>query len=92
MGRTNGASMSTVVFVMIGVAACGFTRGLFNRTLLGLLLDLCLGVIGALAAGLLFNYYVGMGTTQLYVASGLVAIAGAAVLLAVCHAAAWAVR
>ena len=84
--------MSTVVFVMIGLAACGFTRGAFNSTLHGLLLDLCLGVIGALAAGLLFNYCVGAATVQLYVASGLVAIAGAAALLAAYHAAAWAVR
>jgi hypothetical protein len=42
-----GTSMSTVVFVLIGIAACGFTRGLFNRTLDRFLLDLCIGVIGA---------------------------------------------
>ena len=81
--------MSTVVFVLIGMAACGFTRGLFNSTLGGFLLDLCLGVIGAVAAGSLFNYYVGMRIAQLYIASGLIAISGAALLLVVCHAALW---
>ena len=84
--------MSTVIFVLIGLVACGFTRGLFNSTLRGLLLDLCLGVIGAVAAGSVFNYSVGAVTPQLYVASGLVAIAGAASLLAAYHAAAWAAR
>ena len=84
-----GRSMSTVVFVLIGMAACGFTRGLFNNTLGGFLLDLCLGVIGAVAAGSLFNYYVGMRIAQLYIASGLIAISGAALLLVACHAALW---
>jgi uncharacterized membrane protein YeaQ/YmgE (transglycosylase-associated protein family) len=86
-----GRSMSTVVFFLIGMAACGFTRGLFNTTLGGFLLDLCLGVIGAVAAGSLFNYYIGVKIAQLYIASGLIAISGAALLLAACHAALWVV-
>jgi uncharacterized membrane protein YeaQ/YmgE (transglycosylase-associated protein family) len=84
-----GRSMSTVVFVLIGMAVCGFTRGLFNTTLGGFLLDLCLGVIGAVAGGSLFNYYIGVKVAQLYIASGLIAISGAALLLAACHAALW---
>ena len=78
--------MSTAIFVVIGLAACGFTRGLFNSTIPGVLLDLCLGVIGAVTAGSLFNYIVGVGTARLDMASMLVAIAGAAVLLAAYHA------
>jgi uncharacterized membrane protein YeaQ/YmgE (transglycosylase-associated protein family) len=81
--------MSTVLFVLIGIAACGFTREPFNRTRGGLLLDLCLGVIGAVAAGSLFNYYIGVSVAQLYIASGLVAISGAALLLAAYQAALW---
>jgi len=84
--------MSTVIFVLIGMAACGFTRGLFNSTLGGFLLDLCLGVIGAVAAGSLFNYYVGMRIAQLYIASGLIALSGAALLLAAGHAVLWVAR
>lgn len=38
--------MSTVVFILIGLAACGFTRGLFNNSASGLMWDLFLGVIG----------------------------------------------
>ena len=78
--------MSTVIFIVIGLAVCGFTRGLFNITVLGVLLDLCLGVIGAVTAGSLFNYIIGVGTARLDIASMLVAIAGAAILLAAYHA------
>jgi uncharacterized membrane protein YeaQ/YmgE (transglycosylase-associated protein family) len=81
--------MSTIVFVLIGIAACGFTRRLCDSTLGGAGLDLCVGVIGAVAAGSLFNYYTGASIIQLYVASGLVAITGAALLLAAYHAALW---
>jgi uncharacterized membrane protein YeaQ/YmgE (transglycosylase-associated protein family) len=77
--------MPSIVFVLIGVGACGFTRGLFNDTLLGLMLDLCLGVIGAVTAGSLFNHITGVETAHFGVASGLVALAGAAMLLAVYH-------
>ena len=81
--------MSTIVFVLLGIAACGFTRGLFNSTPGGVLLDLCLGAIGAVAAGSLFNYYIGASSAKLYIASGLVAISGAALLLAAYHAVLW---
>ncbi len=79
-------SCQPTIFIVIGLAACGFTRGLFNSTVLGVLLDLCLGVIGAVTAGSLCNYIVGVGTARLDIASMLVAIAGAAALLAAYHA------
>lgn len=81
--------MSTVVFVLIGIAVCGLSRRLFNSTLGGFVRDLCLGVIGAVAAGSLFNHYIGVSIAQLYIASGLVAISGAALLLAAYHAVLW---
>lgn len=81
--------MSTIVFGLIGIAACGFTPWLFKSTLGSFLLHLCLGVIGAVAAGSLFNYYIGVSIAPLYIASGLVAISGAALLLAAYHAALW---
>ena len=83
--------MSIVVFVLIGIAVCGCGRVLFNSTLSGVLRDLCLGVAGAVVAGLLFNYCVGVSIAQLHVASWLVAISGAALLLAAYHAALWVV-
>lgn len=81
--------MSTVIFVLIGIAVCGFSRALFNSTFDGVPRDLCLGVIGAVVSGSLFNHYIGVRIAQLYIASGLVAISGAALLLAAYHAALW---
>jgi uncharacterized membrane protein YeaQ/YmgE (transglycosylase-associated protein family) len=78
--------MSSIIFVAIGLAACGFTRGLFNDSLPGLLLDLCLGVVGAVAAGSLFIHITVTDAAAFSVASGLVALAGAAAVLASYHA------
>jgi uncharacterized membrane protein YeaQ/YmgE (transglycosylase-associated protein family) len=83
--------MATLVFVLIGIAAGGFTRGLFNTTLGGFRLNLCLGVTGAVIAGSLFNHYVGASIAQLYIVSGLVAISGAALVLAAYQVALWVV-
>ena len=65
--------MSIMVFILLAVAACAFSRKLFNSTGVGVTVDLCLGVIGAVIAGLLFNK---IGATD---AAGLimVGIAGA---------------
>jgi uncharacterized membrane protein YeaQ/YmgE (transglycosylase-associated protein family) len=76
--------MSIIVFILLGVAACAFSRKLFNSAGVGVgvTVDLCLGVIGAVIAGLLFNK---IGITD---AAGLimVGIAGATVPLAAYHA------
>lgn len=78
--------MPIIVFSLLGLAACGFTRGLFNSTVGGVMVDLCLGVIGAVVAGSLFNHIATTDAPGLAIASGIVAIAGAAVLLAAFHA------
>jgi len=77
--------MPSIIFVLIGLAACGFTRGLFNNSLPGLILDLGLGVTGAVVAGSLFGRITGLDSGTFNVASGLVALAGAAVVLATYH-------
>ena len=74
--------MSIIVFILLGVATCAFSCKLFNNAGAGITVDLCLGVIGAVIAGLVFNKF---GTTD---AAGLitVGIAGATVPLAAYHA------
>lgn len=77
--------MASIIFVLIGLAACGFTRGLFNNSLPGLIRDLCLGVTGAVVAGSLFGRVTGLDSGTFSVASGLIALAGAAAVLALYH-------
>jgi uncharacterized membrane protein YeaQ/YmgE (transglycosylase-associated protein family) len=79
--------MSIVVFILVGLIAGYIALGLFKSTGQGVVLDLGLGVIGAVIAGLLFNHVAATGSAELNIPSGLVAaLTGAAVLLATSHA------
>jgi uncharacterized membrane protein YeaQ/YmgE (transglycosylase-associated protein family) len=79
--------MSIIVFILLGLAVCGFTHGLFNGTRIAVMVDLCTGVIGAVIAGSLFNHIAVTGAARLNITSALVAaLTGAVVLLAACHA------
>ena len=57
-----------------------------GSTVGGVMVDLCLAVIGAVIAGSLFNHIATTDAPGLVIVSGLAAIAGAAVLLAAYHA------
>jgi uncharacterized membrane protein YeaQ/YmgE (transglycosylase-associated protein family) len=79
--------MSIIVFILLGLAVCGFTHGLFNSTRIGVTADLCMRVIGAIIAGSLFNHIAAAGAARLNPTSALVAaLTGAVVLPAACHA------
>jgi uncharacterized membrane protein YeaQ/YmgE (transglycosylase-associated protein family) len=79
--------MSIIVFILLGLAVCGFTHGLFNSTRIAVRLDLCMGVIGAVIAGSLFNHIAATSAARLHPTSALVAaLTGAVVLPAACHA------
>src|SRR2546421_9416054 len=43
--------MSIVGFILLALGAFNFTRGFFNSTRRGIMLDLCSGLVGAVAAG-----------------------------------------
>lgn len=81
--------MSIVVFILLGVAVCGFTHGLFNinSTRISVTADLCMGIIGAIIAGWLFNHIAAAAAARLNPTNALVAaITGAVMLPAACHA------
>ena len=79
--------VSAIVFILLGLAVCGFTHALFNSTRILFMVDLCMGVIGAVIAGSLFNHIAATGAARLNITSALVAaLTGAVVLLAACHA------
>ena len=79
--------MSCIVFILLGLAVCGFTYGLFNCTRIAVMVDLCMGVIGAVIAGSLFNHIAATGAARLNTTSALVAaLTGAVLLIAACHA------
>lgn len=79
--------MSLIVFILLGLAVCGFTRALFNATRRAVVVDLGVAAIGAVMAGALFDHIAGTGARALSITDALVAaVTGAVVLLAAYHA------
>jgi uncharacterized membrane protein YeaQ/YmgE (transglycosylase-associated protein family) len=79
--------MSFIVFTLLGLAVCAFTHALFDRRPSAVMVNLGVGVMGAVMAGSLFNHVAARGGGVLSVPDALVtAVTGAVVLLAAYHA------
>jgi len=78
--------MSIFAWIILGLIA-GFSGSkIVNKRGEGLVLDLVLGIVGAIAGGWLFNMFGASGVTGLNLYSLLVAVVGAIVVLVVYHA------
>jgi uncharacterized membrane protein YeaQ/YmgE (transglycosylase-associated protein family) len=71
---------------VLGLVAGFIASQLVNRSGGNLVLDLVLGVVGAVVGGFLFNQFGHAGVTGLNLYSLLVAVVGAAVVLVIYHA------
>ncbi len=78
--------MSFIVWIVLGLIAGFIASKLVNKSGDGMLLDILLGVVGAVVGGWLFNMFGMAGVTGLNVYSLVVAVIGAAVFLIVYHA------
>jgi uncharacterized membrane protein YeaQ/YmgE (transglycosylase-associated protein family) len=78
--------MSFVAWIVLGLIAGFVASKLVNRSGEGIVLDIVLGVVGAVLGGWLFNRFGATGVTGLNVWSLVVAIVGAVVLLLIVHA------
>lgn len=78
--------MSIVAWIILGLVAGFIASKLVNKTGEGLILDIVLGVVGAVIGGFLFNMVGAAGVTGLNIWSLLVAVIGAVVLLVLYHA------
>lgn len=77
--------MSFLTWILLGLVAGFIGSKIVNRRGAGLLLDIVLGVVGAIAGGWLFNLFGASGVTGLNLYSLLVAVAGAIVVLLLYH-------
>jgi uncharacterized membrane protein YeaQ/YmgE (transglycosylase-associated protein family) len=77
--------MSIVAWVVLGLIAGFIGSKLVNKTGEGLILDIALGVVGAVVGGWLFGMVGMSGVTGLNVYSLIVAVVGAVVLLLAYH-------
>jgi uncharacterized membrane protein YeaQ/YmgE (transglycosylase-associated protein family) len=77
--------MSLIGWIVLGLIAGFIASKIVNKAGEGALLDTILGVIGAVVGGWLFNTFGMPGVTGFNLYSMLVAIIGAAVVLALYH-------
>ena len=78
--------MSIFAWIILGLIAGFIGSKIVNKRGEGLLLDLVLGIVGAIAGGWLFNTFGASGVTGLNLYSLMVAVVGAVVVLVVYHA------
>ena len=78
--------MSLLAWIALGLVAGFIGSKIVNKTGEGILLDIVLGIVGAVVGGWLFNTFGAAGVTGLNLYSLLVAVVGAVVLLVVYHA------
>jgi uncharacterized membrane protein YeaQ/YmgE (transglycosylase-associated protein family) len=78
--------MSFIAWIVLGLVAGFIGSKLVNKRGEGLVLDIILGIVGAIAGGWLFNMFGAAGVTGLNLYSLLVAVVGAVVVLVLYHA------
>jgi len=78
--------MSIIAWLILGLVAGFIASKLVNKTGEGLVLDIVLGVVGALVGGAIFSFLGSAGVTGFNLWSLFVAVVGAVVVLVAYHA------
>jgi uncharacterized membrane protein YeaQ/YmgE (transglycosylase-associated protein family) len=78
--------MSIIAWLILGLISGFIASKLVNKTGDGMVMDIILGIIGAIAGGWLFNRFGMAGVTGLNIYSMLVSVVGAVVVLVIYHA------
>ena len=78
--------MSILTWIVLGLLAGFIGSKLVNKTGEGVVLDIVLGIAGAVIGGFLFNLFGASGVTGLNLYSVVVSVAGAMLLLITYHA------
>jgi uncharacterized membrane protein YeaQ/YmgE (transglycosylase-associated protein family) len=78
--------MSFLAWIVLGLLAGFIGSKIVNKSGEGILIDILLGIVGAIVGGWLFNTFGEAGVTGLNLYSILVAVVGSVVFLIVYHA------
>jgi uncharacterized membrane protein YeaQ/YmgE (transglycosylase-associated protein family) len=78
--------MSFLAWIVLGLLAGFIGSKIVNKQGEGMMLDILLGIVGALVGGWLFNTFGASGITGLNLYSLLVAVVGSVVFLVAYHA------
>jgi uncharacterized membrane protein YeaQ/YmgE (transglycosylase-associated protein family) len=77
--------MSVIGWIVLGLIAGFLASKIVNRAGEGMLMDIVLGVVGAVVGGLIFNFFGASGVTGFNIWSLIVAIIGSIVVLWLYH-------
>jgi uncharacterized membrane protein YeaQ/YmgE (transglycosylase-associated protein family) len=78
--------MSFIVWIVLGLIAGFIASKIVNKSGEGMILDIILGIVGAVIGGYLFQTFGMAGVTGVNLYSILVAVVGAIVFLVIYHA------
>jgi uncharacterized membrane protein YeaQ/YmgE (transglycosylase-associated protein family) len=78
--------MSIIGWIVLGLIAGFIASKIVNKRGEGLVLDILLGIVGAVVGGWLFAFFGAEGVTGLNIYSMFVAVIGAVVILVLYHA------
>ena len=78
--------MNIIAWLVLGLIAGFIASTIVNRSGEGVILDIVLGIVGAMVGGYLFNQFGAAGVTGFNIYSAFVAVVGAVVVLVIYHA------
>ena len=78
--------MSIIAWIILGLIAGFIGSKIVNKSGEGLILDIILGIVGAIVGGFVFSLFGASGVTGLNIYSLIVAVVGAVVVLFIYHA------
>jgi uncharacterized membrane protein YeaQ/YmgE (transglycosylase-associated protein family) len=78
--------MSLFAWLLLGLVAGFIASHMVNHRGEGMVLDILLGIVGAILGGWIFHYFGAPGVTRLSLYSLVVAVAGSVLFLVVYHA------
>ena len=78
--------MSIIAWIVLGLVAGFIGSKIVNKSGEGVVMDIVLGIVGAVVGGFLFNLVGATGVTGFNIWSLFVAVAGAVVVLVIYHA------
>lgn len=78
--------MSILAWIVLGLVAGFFGSKIVNKSGDGVIVDILLGIVGAVVGGWLFNRFGQPGVTGLNLYSLVVAVVGAVIFLVIYHA------
>ena len=83
--HTGGDSVSFLAWIVLGLISGFIASKIVNKSGKGVLMDIVLGIVGAVVGGWLFNTFGHMGVTGVDLYSTLVAIVGSVIVLFIYH-------